>query len=132
MGQISGAEAMVRILQLHGVRHIFGLCGDTSLPFYDADKLPEAVRRAFRAMTVGRPGAAHLGLPFDVQNGAVPEEEVWGDKGLGVYPSIRFSPDKDLVQEAAIALSAAELPIFVCGGGVVIAPAEQELETLAP
>ena len=33
---ISGAEAMVRMLQLHGVQHIFGLCGDTSLPFYDA------------------------------------------------------------------------------------------------
>src|SRR6476660_3328094 len=36
MGQMSGAEAMVRMLQLHGVKHIFGLCGDTSLPFYDA------------------------------------------------------------------------------------------------
>src|SRR6476661_9629677 len=36
MGQISGAEAMVRLLQLHGVKHIFGLCGDTSLPLYDA------------------------------------------------------------------------------------------------
>jgi acetolactate synthase-1/2/3 large subunit len=33
---INGAEAMVRMLQLHGVEHIFGLCGDTSLPFYDA------------------------------------------------------------------------------------------------
>src|SRR5258706_15568886 len=82
-------------------------------------------------MTVGRPGGAHLSLPFDVQNGKVPEEEVWGDKGLGVYPSIRYSPEKDLVQEAAIALLAAELPIFVCGGGVVIAKAEQELEALA-
>ncbi|MCP4383407.1 MAG: thiamine pyrophosphate-binding protein [Hyphomicrobiales bacterium] len=27
---------MVRLLQGYGVRHIFGLCGDTSLPFYDA------------------------------------------------------------------------------------------------
>ena len=35
MSQMSGAEAMVRMLQLHGVKHIFGLCGDTSLPFYD-------------------------------------------------------------------------------------------------
>jgi thiamine pyrophosphate-dependent acetolactate synthase large subunit-like protein len=34
MTTISGAEAMVRLLQLHGVQHIFGLCGDTSLPFY--------------------------------------------------------------------------------------------------
>ena len=36
MAQITGGEAFVRMLQLHGVKHIFGLCGDTSLPFYDA------------------------------------------------------------------------------------------------
>src|SRR5262249_60221529 len=34
--QFSGAEAFVRMLQKHGVTHIFGLCGDTSLPLYDA------------------------------------------------------------------------------------------------
>ena len=34
--QLTGGEAMVRMLQLHGVKHIFGLCGDTSLPLYDA------------------------------------------------------------------------------------------------
>ncbi|MCP3897717.1 MAG: thiamine pyrophosphate-binding protein, partial [Moraxella sp.] len=33
---ITGAEAMVRMLEAHGVKHIFGLCGDTTLPFYDA------------------------------------------------------------------------------------------------
>jgi acetolactate synthase-1/2/3 large subunit len=36
MNEMSGAEAFVRMLQRFGVRHIFGLCGDTSLPFYDA------------------------------------------------------------------------------------------------
>src|SRR5829696_3276779 len=36
MDRFNGAEAAVRMLQLNGVRHIFGLCGDTSLPFYDA------------------------------------------------------------------------------------------------
>ena len=33
---MTGAEAMVRMLEAHGVEHIFGLCGDTTLPFYDA------------------------------------------------------------------------------------------------
>jgi len=33
---VSGADAMVRMLKLHGIETIFGLCGDTSLPFYDA------------------------------------------------------------------------------------------------
>lgn len=36
MDRLNGAEAAVRMLQLNGVRYIFGLCGDTSLPFYDA------------------------------------------------------------------------------------------------
>ena len=36
MDNLNGAEAVVRMLDLYGVRHIFGLCGDTSLPFYDA------------------------------------------------------------------------------------------------
>ena len=36
MTQLTGAEAMVRMLQHFGVKHVFGLCGDTSLPLYDA------------------------------------------------------------------------------------------------
>ncbi|MGH7774628.1 MAG: thiamine pyrophosphate-binding protein [Candidatus Binatia bacterium] len=36
MNKLSGAEAFVRMLQLHGVKYLFGLCGDTSLPLYDA------------------------------------------------------------------------------------------------
>ncbi|MBJ7379880.1 MAG: thiamine pyrophosphate-binding protein [Polynucleobacter sp.] len=34
--KLNGAEALVWMLQHYGVKHIFGLCGDTSLPFYDA------------------------------------------------------------------------------------------------
>ena len=34
--EMTGAEAMVRMLQAHDVTHVFGLCGDTTLPFYDA------------------------------------------------------------------------------------------------
>jgi|TARA_B100001964_G_scaffold81430_1_gene91884 acetolactate synthase-1/2/3 large subunit len=33
---LTGAEGMVKLLDGYGVKHIFGLCGDTSLPFYDA------------------------------------------------------------------------------------------------
>ena len=36
MASLNGAEALVRMVQLYGVKHVFGLCGDTSLPFYDA------------------------------------------------------------------------------------------------
>ncbi|NKB28667.1 MAG: thiamine pyrophosphate-binding protein [Rhodobacteraceae bacterium] len=33
---LSGAEAFVKMLQAYDVKHIFGLCGDTTLPLYDA------------------------------------------------------------------------------------------------
>ena len=33
---LTGAEAVVEMLKLHGVEVVFGLCGDTSLPLYDA------------------------------------------------------------------------------------------------
>ena len=34
--RVSAAEATVEMLRLHGVEVVFGLCGDTSLPLYDA------------------------------------------------------------------------------------------------
>ncbi|MGB5067756.1 MAG: thiamine pyrophosphate-binding protein, partial [Albidovulum sp.] len=174
---LTGAEALVRMLQAYEVRHIFGLCGDTTLPFYDAmarmnpgirhiltrderhagymadgyarvtgrpgicegpsgggatyilpgvveanessvpvlaitsdvsttsrgryplteldqvalfgpltkwnasldqaAALPAMIRKAFRAMTTGRPGAVHLALPFDTQKAPVDEADIW-------------------------------------------------------
>lgn len=227
----NGAEAMVRMLAAHGVKHIFGLCGDTSLPFYDAlqrlhhgmthiltrdersaaymadayarvsgrvgvcegpsgggatyilpglveasessypvlaittdistrargryalteldqqslfrpltkwngtidhaDRLPAMVRAAFRAMTTGRPGAAHLAFPFDVQKDSVPEEEIWADPQFGRYPALPGAPDPAAVAASVDALLAAERPIVICGGGVVIAGGEGELQRLA-
>ncbi len=227
----NGAQAMVRLLRAHGVEHIFGLCGDTSLPFYDAlfqegagithvltrdersaaymadgyarvsgrvgvcegpsgggatyiapglveanessvpvlaittdiattsrgryaltdlDQqalfrpltkwnsvidsavlLPRAVRAAFRAMTTGRPGSAHLGLPFDVQRAPVDAGEIWGDAALGRYPAWPCSPDPRSIEALFEALASARSPVIVCGGGVVISGAEAALAALA-
>src|SRR5215472_395641 len=42
---LSGAEAVVELLKAHGVEIIFGLCGDTSLPLYDAlARMPHGMR----------------------------------------------------------------------------------------
>lgn len=231
MKEIPGAEAFVRMLQLHGVKHIFGLCGDTSLPLYDAlarldhgmqhilcrdersaaymadayarvsgrvgvcegpsgggatyilpglveanessvpvlgittdisvssrgrytlteldqqslfrpltkwnqvlhrsADIPRVLRSAFTHMTTGRPGAAHIGLPFDVQTGTVAEGELWADAELGTCPARRVGPDPAAVGKVAGLLERARKPIFVCGGGVVISGAEPELLALA-
>jgi acetolactate synthase-1/2/3 large subunit len=228
---LNGAEAMVRLLQAHGVKHIFGLCGDTTLPFYDAlyhldhgiqhvltrdersatymadgysrvtgrvgvcegpsgggatyilpglieanessyavlgittdisvasygkyplteldqealmrpltkwntvirqaTHIPRMVRTAFRAMTTGRSGAAHLGLPYDIQYDPVDSSDIWADPKHSSYPAYPQQPETGAAEAAVEAILSAKKPLIVCGGGVVIAGAMEELDRLA-
>ncbi len=229
--QLNGGAAMVAMLQAHGVDHIFGLCGDTSLPFYDAlfqiggkinhvltrdersaaymadcyarvtnrvgvcegpsgggatyilpgvveanessipilsittdisvsargryalteldqgalfqpltkwnkvldnaAEIPTTLRAAFRNLSTGRPGAGHIGLPFDVQRGAVDENDIWADPNHGQFPSWPVGADPDAAAAAAAALLSAKSPLIIVGGGVVISAAQASLQTLA-
>ena len=228
---LTGAEAAVEMLKAHGVEILFGLCGDTSLPFYDAlarlphgmrhilardersaaymadgyarvsgkvgvcegpsgggvtyilpglaeanessvpllcinsdisvsargrytlteldqgalmrpvtkwnmvvnraEDVPLAFRAAFKQITTGRPGAAHIALPFDVQNGTVKRAEIWGEPSFGRYPAERLAPDAACIERASHLLQDAARPVFICGGGVMMSEAEPELLELA-
>ena len=225
---LTGAEAMVHMLKAYGVKHIFGLCGDTSLPFYDAlfrldhgidhiltrdercaaymadgyarvtnrigvcegpsgggatyiapglveanessvpilainsdvsttstgryplteldqkalfrpltkwngvldnaATLPRMVRTAFRAMTTGRPGAAHLAFPIDVQRAETPPDELWADPAHQSYPAWASAPDPANVAVAIELLLKSSSPMVICGGGPVISGAMDELQ----
>ena len=227
----TGAEAFVRTLQAHNVEYIFGLCGDTTLPLYDAlfrldhgithiltrdersasymadgyarvtgrvgvcegpsgggatyllpglaeanessvpvlginsdisttsrghfalteldltalykpvtkwnaviDKasdVPAILRKAFQQLTTGRPGAVHIGLPFDVQCGEFDEEDIEIVSVSDRYAADRTAPGAVAVGQAVDVLLAAKNPIIVCGGGVLIADAAEELRVLA-
>jgi acetolactate synthase-1/2/3 large subunit len=227
----TGADAFVRMLQLYGVKHVFGVCGDTSLPYYDslyrldhgithvlardersagymADayarvsarvgvcegpsgggatyllpalveanessvpvlgfssdvavtsrgryplteldqramvrpltkwnatvdavaQIGDAVRAAFRATTTGKPGSAHLCLPYDVLKQSAEGLSLWAQAEHGGWPNWRSAPASDDVERAAARLRAARQPVFVCGGGVVSAGACGELQRLA-
>ena len=216
---MSGADALVRMLEAHKVRHIFGLCGDTTLPFYDAlyrldhriehiltrdersaaymadgyarvtgkvgvcegpsgggatyilpglveanessvpvlaitsdvgtrsrghyplteldqeglmrpltkfstviqhaDAIPDVTRSAFRKMTTGRPGTAHLGLPIDVQRGQVNPDDIWADPAHATFPAYPFGPDPDAIDAAIEAILSASFPLVICGGGIL-------------
>ena len=96
-----------------------------------AADIPRVFRQAFDAMTTGRPGAAHIALPYDVQSAPVEADDVWADPSLGVYPSRRSAPDPEMVALAAKLLRNSRNPLFICGGGVVISHAEAELTELA-
>jgi acetolactate synthase-1/2/3 large subunit len=93
--------------------------------------IPRVFRAAFNQMTSGRPGAAHIALPFDVQNGPVDRSDIWGDATLGQYPARRAVPDPFYVERAAQLLRGVSRPVFICGGGVVTAGTEPELLDLA-
>jgi acetolactate synthase-1/2/3 large subunit len=96
-----------------------------------AADIPRTFRAAFEAMTSGRPGAAHVALPFDVQNEPVERDDVWADPTLGAFPSRRVAPDPFSIELAAKLLRNANNPLFICGGGVVLSGAEGELLNLA-
>jgi acetolactate synthase-1/2/3 large subunit len=93
--------------------------------------IPRTFRKAFEAMTSGRPGAAHIALPFDVQSGPVDRNEVWADPTMGSFPSRRVGPDASMVELASRLLRKAKSPLLICGGGVVLSGAEAELLALA-
>ena len=97
----------------------------------DASRLPAMVRAAFRAMTTGRPGAAHLALPFDTQKGLVEPSEVWADERHRSFPAEPAAPDPEAIREAARILAGADRAVAICGGGPVIAGAFEELRRLA-
>ena len=225
---LNGAEALVKMLEQHKVEYIFGLCGDTTLPFYDAlyrldhkiehiltrdersaaymadgyarvthkvgvcegpsgggatyilpglveanessipilaitsdisvnskghyplteldqeslmkpltkwnavisksDMIPDMVRTAFRKMTTGRPGSAHLGLPIDVQKGEVNPSQIWADANHASYPAYPKGPDPIALDAAISSILSSSFPIIICGGGVVLARATKEFK----
>jgi acetolactate synthase-1/2/3 large subunit len=61
-------------------------------------------------MTVGRPGATHICLPYDVQKHAIAATEVWAQPGHDVVPASRFAPDPRDIERAADKLVAARSP----------------------
>ncbi len=97
----------------------------------NAARLPAAVRQAFRALTTGRPGAVHLALPFDTQKAPVDDAEIYADPRHASFPADRTAPEEDAIRAAADALSGAKSALAICGGGPVLAGAEQALQQLA-
>jgi acetolactate synthase-1/2/3 large subunit len=96
-----------------------------------AATMAEMTRRAIRMATSGRPGATHLSLPADVLEEETPDESVYGVPEFGTAPALRTRPDPELVQRAADAISVAQRPVIVAGGGVVTSGAWDELTRLA-
>jgi tartronate-semialdehyde synthase len=88
---------------------------------------PWVFREAFRVARSGRPGPVLIDLPLDVQRG-----ECFYDPDLdGPLPVEVPEPRPEPIRAAVEMLLAAERPIILAGGGVIVADADAELRALA-
>ena len=94
-----------------------------------ARQLPRAVSQAFNTMLTGRPGPALLALPMDVQAESVSLHAL--PDPLTRRPRSVPSADPATLRQAADLLAAAQRPVIVAGGGVVLSQAEPALLQLA-
>jgi len=96
-----------------------------------ADRIPDAMRQAFRIATSGRPGAVQVTLPMDVLADEVDAPSLHAEEPCRSYPAYRTRPDPSAVERAAGLLLQARQPVIVAGGGVVTSGAWAELTALA-
>jgi tartronate-semialdehyde synthase len=91
-------------------------------------QIPWVFRQAFRIARSGRPGPVLIDLPLDVTKDQEIEYELALDQRLPVDPP---APSPSAVHKAMEMLLAAERPMLMPGGGVIIADASDALMELA-
>ncbi|MGO4404442.1 thiamine pyrophosphate-binding protein [Bosea sp. RAF48] len=90
----------------------------------------DAVRKAFRIATTGRPGPVVLLCPGDVM-AAEAEAETWADPAYAHFPANRVRASRESIAGAAQLLAGARRPLLIAGGGSIISGAEEEIRILA-
>ncbi|WP_067812394.1 glyoxylate carboligase [Actinomadura kijaniata] len=93
----------------------------------EAAQAPWIFREAFRTARSGRPGPVLIDLPIDVQK----QEIEWDASIDAPLPIARIEPHRPRVERALDMLLAAERPLILAGGGVILADAHEELVELA-
>jgi acetolactate synthase-1/2/3 large subunit len=90
------------------------------------DLVVDVLRRAFAIARSGRPGPVYVDLPRDVL-----DAEVAPAAYIPVGPPARPAPDPDAVRAAADALTRAQRPLIIAGGGVLASGAWDGVRALA-
>jgi len=97
----------------------------------DINRLAEYMRTAIQIAVTGRPGPCHINMHQDMWNVEVEMPEVYGDKNFLAFPPFRTRPEQGKVAEAADLLAKAERPVLVCGTGVHLSGAYDEVREVA-
>jgi tartronate-semialdehyde synthase len=93
----------------------------------EAAQMPWIFREAFRIARSGRPGPVLIDLPIDVQK----QEIEWDPSIDEPLPVTKSAPSDARVERALEMLLAAERPLLLAGGGVILGEASAELLELA-
>ncbi|TWP51182.1 glyoxylate carboligase [Lentzea tibetensis] len=93
----------------------------------EAAQMPWIFREAFRVARSGRPGPVLIDLPIDVQK----QEIEWDSSIDAPLPVWKAAPHPPRVERALDMLLAAERPLLLAGGGVILGEASEELLELA-
>jgi len=104
-----------------------------NLQLDDLARFPDLVRHLFRTATSGAPGPVHLRLRGSHGQGVEGEAELLPliEAQFSRVPAFRPSAEPQRVRDALAALSKAQKPVIVAGGGVVASQAQAELVELA-
>ena len=96
----------------------------------DAAALPEIVRLAFKIAASGRPGPVLIDIPSDIQSTMI--EFCPEDKSLSpiVQPELS-EKGSALLDKATAAISAAQRPVMIVGGGAISAGVYEQVIALA-
>ena len=101
-----------------------------SFPINKIERLPDALRQAFRVATSGKMGPVLVDIPWDLLPGAELEVELLPPESYRSGQT-RARGDRNLGDKAARILLAAERPVIVAGGGIQWSAAGEEVTALA-
>src|SRR5437764_348469 len=104
MTSMTGGEAIVSGLVVHGVDTVFGLPGAQVYGLFDA----------FQEMLSGRRGPVALEMPWDVFTQVV---EVGPSRPFDLFPPPQ--PDPDHIKRAAALVAASKAPMIFVGSGAI-------------
>ncbi|MHA2309226.1 MAG: thiamine pyrophosphate-binding protein, partial [Candidatus Heimdallarchaeaceae archaeon] len=88
-------------------------------------------RRAFRVATTGKPGPVHIRLPYDVLEMEIKDPHLYAQKDFIKYPGQRPLAEEIKIKEAINLLDNAETPVIICGQGVLLSQAWDEVQAIA-
>ena len=101
-----------------------------SFPINKIERLPDALRQAFRVATSGKMGPVLVDIPRDLLPGAEIDLDLLAPQNYRSGQT-RSRGDRDLIDRATRALLSAERPVIVAGGGIQWSNAGEEVASLA-